>query len=139
MQWGKSQILKSPLLFPDLGHTMKNNCAETWRETGCGAGRSFSTLKAQLSHHVLNAPPCPHSTNKGFPRKPPKEAESCTFKEETKGQGEKNVTCHSSHPRGWECSSGKRPHPQNTEESSKKLVWPFIRYTTFSLFPLSFS
>lgn len=83
VQWGKSQILKSPLLFPDLGHTMKNNCAETWRETGCGAGRSFSTLKAQLSHHVLNAPPCPHSTNKGFPRKPPKEAESCTFKEET--------------------------------------------------------
>lgn len=49
VQWGKSQILKSPLFFPDLGHTMKNNCAETWRETGCGAGRSFSTFKAQLS------------------------------------------------------------------------------------------
>lgn len=49
VQWGKSQILKSPLFFPDLGHTMKNNCAETWRETGCGAGSSFSILKAQLS------------------------------------------------------------------------------------------
>lgn len=60
-------------------------------------------LKAKLAHHVLNTLPA-HTvlTNKGFQRKPPKEAESCQFKKEesqqSEGQGGKNVEFQSFHP-----------------------------------------
>lgn len=75
------------LFVLDLSHTMKNNCAETWRKAGWWRWKVFflNTLKQSLL--TLCSTPRPvHTvlTNTGFQRKPPKEAESCKFKEEKK-------------------------------------------------------
>lgn len=63
---------------------MKNNCAENWRKAGWWHWKVFflNTLKQSLL--TLCSTPRPvHTvlTNTGFQRKPPKEAESCKFKE----------------------------------------------------------
>lgn len=102
---GNHGDFKILLFVLDLSHTMKNNCAATWRKAGWWRWKVFFLNALKQSLLTLCSTPRPvHTvlTNAGFQRQPPKEAESCEFKEEksqqSEGQGRKNVKFQSFHP-----------------------------------------